>query len=423
MPEEKKRQVFRTALVLVALVALGLRLGFVLARQPEPAAVLTPLADATDYHHLALSLLDNGSYSAPGGEATAFRPPVYPAFLALMYAIFGKGNLLAVAIVQALLGTLNCLLAAAVARTAGLGRAAALVAAVVFTFYAPFAVQAAEILTEVLARTQLLLAVWLLLLALRRGGWAWYAAAGAAMALAILNKSALGAAAPFIGAVIIFRSAPEWRRRLLRAGSYALAAALILGAWSFRNHSVSGRFIPVSTNFPITFAQGVTKWSFYTNTWYGSDVKLLESPEDFLRLTQLRSYNGIEEELRTGGEWSARARLFISEHPGFFAKLTLRKALHFWSPLISNSRFAQLAALLMMTPVLLGGGWFVVRGLLRREHLDLILVALAIALPVTIPYAVSQPDIRYRLGLVDPIWIVMLAGIFSFYSRPTTKAP
>ncbi|MEQ8820777.1 MAG: glycosyltransferase family 39 protein [Sumerlaeia bacterium] len=404
---------FRIVLLEVAALALLLRLIMVSVSPPLPCDCLVPLSDAGDYDHLARTMLSDFRYSAPSGEPTAFRPPVFPVFLAVLYAFFGAGNLLAVAVVQAFLGALNCALAGAVARAGGLSRGAAVLAAAGFALYPAFILQAAQILTEVLARTQLLLAVWVLLLAQNRRSLPLYGVAGGLMALAILNKSALGAAVPMLGLYVLWFGGADWKGRFSAAAAYALPAALILGGWTARNAVASeGRFIPISTNFPITFAQGLTQHSLYTNIWYGEERELLQVPDDYLKLTQLRAYAGIEDEMATGARWAAEAKAYIAADPGFFAILTVRKAAHFWSPIIRNALPQQIVAFLSMAPVLILGTWGLI-AMLRRggEARRLALLALLIGATVTLPYAISQPDVRYRLALVDPLWIVMTAGV------------
>jgi hypothetical protein len=403
---------WRTRLGCIVAAALALRVVMVTLRVPEASQVLTPLADSGDYDALARSLLESGSFSNPAGAATAFRPPVYPLFMALVYGLFGKGNLVAVALIQAAMDAIGALLAAMLARKAGLGEKAALVAAAIHAFYPAFIVQTPQILSEVLARTMLLGTSVLLLGALEGSRWK-QVAAGAALALTVLNKSVLAATVPCLVLWMVVMARGAVRERLLGAGFFVLPIVLLIGSWTARNHAVGGALIPVSTNFPITFAQGVTRFSYYTNTWHGGDMELLPAPEDFLKLTQMRSYSGIEEELRVGTQWQRDAVGFIGEHPGFFAGLTLRKALHFWGPFIRASLAERLVALVTMGAVIVGGWIWLLRSGVRggeaaRRYAWL---CLAVALPVTIPYAISQPDVRYRLSLIDPLWMVMLSGL------------
>ena len=410
-------RLFRPLLLTIFAVGLVARIVMVAIAPPQAESVLEPLADATDYHTLAISMLEGRGYHGPGGP-TAFRPPAYPVFLAAIYAVAGKGNLLAVAAVQVLLGALNVLLIAWLARVAGFRRLVQLFAASMFALYPAFVFQTPQILTEVLARTLLLVACGYFLLMIERACWRTAVVCGALWALAIFNKSVLLAAAPFLGVVSILAWPGGWKSRARLACAFALPPAILLGAWTTRNAVVSGgAFIPVSTNFPITFAQGVTEFSYYTNEWYGEDVELLEVPEDYLNNTQLRFYDDIEDEIATGESYAAQARAWIGENSGVFAILTVRKALHFWGASIRNSPAVRIVALVSMGPVLLGG-WVMLAARLRRRRwrARYVLLCLAVALPVTIPYAISQCDVRYRLALIDPLWMVLFAALLARFS-------
>ena len=85
------------------LLALAGRLFFALPPPP-------PEADAADYLRLAQRLRSGGGYVDTAGQPTAFRPPLYPLFLALT-----GPDVRAAAVVQSVLGAANCLLAVALA--------------------------------------------------------------------------------------------------------------------------------------------------------------------------------------------------------------------------------------------------------------------------------------------------------------------
>jgi len=418
---------WKHALLLLFFVALLPRLAVVAWRWPTPAEILTPLNDSTDYDFLARSLLEGKGFSAPCGQPTAFRPPLYPLFLAAVYAVFGLTNLGAVAILQAFFGASHAVLLTLLARRAGLRERTALLAGLVAALYPPFLFQTPQILAEVLHRFLQTASLLLLLIGLQDRKPLRVAAAGAMFALAALNKSVLLAAFPFL-LVWIFLQTRKWyrvpepkenpdqvlRRTWRAAILFTLPVVVLLGGWTLRNAAASGTFIPVSTNFPITFAHGVTRFSLYTRLWYGED-RCMTAPADYQELTQLRTYCGVEEELAVGRAEAARARRFIAERPWRFAVLTVRKALHFWGANIRNTRVNEWIALLTMGPVLLAG-WIglVVVFFRRHSSMAFALLALAIALPVTVPYAISQCDVRYRLSLIDPLWIILAAGLLDF---------
>lgn len=404
--------------------AIAVRCLLVLISPPTVEADLTPFNDPTDYVHLAKSLWAGRGWVGPSGEPTAFRPPLFPLAIAPAVGLFPLPvALVLIALGQCLLAGVAVCLMHRIARAIGLPAAPALLAAAAYGSYPAFILQTKQILTEELGRVLLLATVSLLLTADRTLR---YSAAGALLGLAVLNKSVLAAALPLVGLVPLLR-AGSISFRLKRAVAFTAPVALLMGLWTARNAAVSGAFVPVSTNFPITFAQGVTRFSYYSPIFVGEDV-LLPAPPDYLRLTQLRNYSGIAEEISVGREWADRAKEWIAQNPGRFAYLTFRKGLHYWNPLIRNSPAVQVIAFASMAPVLFFG-WIGLVSCLRTTgpRRRFAYIALAIGLSTWIPYAISQPDVRYRLGLAEPLWMLAAAAFVapylprSFSSGPLAK--
>ena len=98
----------RTALLLIFILALCLRLVFVLQIHYEP------FSDMAHYDEIARNLLEGKGFSSDG-RITAYRPPGYPFFVASVYSIFGSSPV-AVRVVQAILGAFTCCLAYFLAR-------------------------------------------------------------------------------------------------------------------------------------------------------------------------------------------------------------------------------------------------------------------------------------------------------------------
>ncbi len=131
--------------VIVSLAALGLRLFFVL-RFP---GVVT---DSFIYGDIASNWLQHGIYGLSGTEGispTYIRLPGYPAFLALIFAIFGKDHYRAVLIVQLLVDLGTCFLCADIAWRL-FGRRAAKMAFVLAALCPFLANYSAAALTETL---------------------------------------------------------------------------------------------------------------------------------------------------------------------------------------------------------------------------------------------------------------------------------
>ncbi len=90
-------------------VAVLLRAAYFL---PRWASVPDWNVDALGYHQLAVNLLEHGAFSistAPPLQPDAIRTPGYPAFIALVYLIFGVSPQ-AVLLLQVILDSLTALL-------------------------------------------------------------------------------------------------------------------------------------------------------------------------------------------------------------------------------------------------------------------------------------------------------------------------
>jgi len=94
-------------LVAIFVLATFIRL-FYLAAKPLAWSHELRFGDEPLYHGLALSLLEGKGYTFEG-EPRFYPPPLYPAFIALVYWVFGISPP-AVRVVQAILGGLLCVL-------------------------------------------------------------------------------------------------------------------------------------------------------------------------------------------------------------------------------------------------------------------------------------------------------------------------
>ncbi len=102
-------------LILIFLVALCLRLILFLAVNLWSDKVLEErffVPDSNSFHRIAVNLLENNVYSKSENspyEPHVERPPIYPFFLASVYAISGYKPHIAI-IFQLIFGSLNCIL-------------------------------------------------------------------------------------------------------------------------------------------------------------------------------------------------------------------------------------------------------------------------------------------------------------------------
>jgi hypothetical protein len=202
---------FRARLALILLVALAARLALILVKGP-----VAHFADTAEYDLAARSIL-----AGRGVDAGIPRAPLYPAFLALVYAVAGVGNFVAVRLAQLPLALAAVLLAAAIGMMGG-SKPALLAAAA--TALSPTLVYTGTMLYPTALYTLIALAITALALRLERhpslGGGA---ALGACFALGWLTDQVI--LAPILAVAVWLSLRVRARGRRL-AGALAAAVAL-----------------------------------------------------------------------------------------------------------------------------------------------------------------------------------------------------
>ncbi|MBI4700301.1 MAG: tetratricopeptide repeat protein [Deltaproteobacteria bacterium] len=317
----------------------------------------TPAIDSA-YHDYWAQGLASGAWGPPGGQIRApspeierhpyFRPPGYPYFLGAVYALLGR-NLLAVRIIQFVLGSVSCLLVAAIGSRL-FGRAVGLLAGALAAVYWPFAFYEGELQSPWLAVLLELLAVLAALLARERAsrapareggrggrrlwppaaGSGWAFASGASLglgALVVPNLLALG----LVVALWLWASVRATDRRRARHGAAAVLAGLALAVApaTIRNRVVSGELVLISSN------AGINLYAGNGPAGNGYDVNVPDFGTSFDYPALVRA---VEDEVgrpmthaEVSAHFAAQAWHHAAAHPGRTAALLARKAVLFWS--------------------------------------------------------------------------------------------
>lgn len=224
-------------LVAILAVALALRLGAVLW-----LADTVPYSDAAYYHLAAQKMAADWTFPFDQSQVEYYGklgwwPPLYPAFLSVVYRLFGVDHRAAV-FVQVLLGTLVVALVHRLAKRAAGPRAANAAAALV-------AVDPTYVfLTNILAAENLFV-VWMCA-GLWWAGEAWTSTSrraavlgGIALGLGALTR-AIGLLVPVVVLVTAWRGATARRAWVARAAILAASAAFTIAPWTLRNALVAG---------------------------------------------------------------------------------------------------------------------------------------------------------------------------------------
>ncbi len=234
-------------MVVLFLLALGLRVAFVLAVHRESLG----FNDTLFYHVSATLMADGHGYSDFNGAPTARWPPAYTFLLSIVYRVFGPdylGGELFNAVIGAAAVPLLMLIALRV-----FGRREAIAAGVILALFPAQILYTEVLLAETLYATALLV-VFALVTVLAPERRTTVIAIGAAIGLATLIRGE----GPLLLAIPLAVWWPELSKKDLakRTALLLAATAMVIVPWTVRNAIVMDDFIPLSTNGGTTFWSG-----------------------------------------------------------------------------------------------------------------------------------------------------------------------
>jgi len=191
------------------------------------------------FFNLARSIAAGNGF-AVNGHPTAFRVPLYPAFLAVL--TFGQKAFVPILLAQSLIGAATVLCAALIAREM-FGNAAALMAAFLTAIYPYYVIHDTALQETSLYTFLTALAVFLLMRVRRSGSLLTAACAGIVLGLAVLaraNLALFALAAPLWLIVPEASAKAPWRHQVLSCMLCAGTLALILSPWLVRSYALTG---------------------------------------------------------------------------------------------------------------------------------------------------------------------------------------
>ncbi len=258
---------YRIPILIILLVAFGWRLVLVIGF-PHGAF------DEIRYTAPAVNMLAGRGFSADvtepylPGEHTM---PLYPLFIAAIYAVFGEHNS-AVRIAQSAVDILTCLLVAFVSfnlAPTSLKKPAAILSLIIYGCLSWFTVFLTRyVVTETLAMFLTMLAVGLSIWALRGGSWRWLIV-GTICGLAILTRAD---SVLLVFAFVLFLVFQIVRRRssarVVGLLLFCLAIPLVLGPWIVRNYLAFRKFQPLASGYGRPRGEFVpTGYLLWSRTW------------------------------------------------------------------------------------------------------------------------------------------------------------
>jgi len=332
---ERMRWNTGTKLFLVAFLALGLRIIYI-CQSVENPFFDAPMVDAGVYVDDALKMAD-GAWE--GSSQPFWQPPLYPYFLAVLFALCGEGYYLP-RFVQAAVGTATCVLLFFLGRRT-FSPSTGWMAAGMAALYGPFIYFEGELLPVGLALCfDVLLLLNLLWAAGGKSSGRWL------LGGILLGVSGLTVANVFLFAPVVLlwtfcflpptsvqsdstKARSCLRQQMLRHPrlfpmvAFFLGMALVVAPVTLRNRTVGGEWVLVSYNAGVNFFVGNNPhYDETVNTRPGRAwVELVNTPE---------REAGITSRVGNSRFFFSKSWEFISGDPVGYLKLILRKLYLFW---------------------------------------------------------------------------------------------
>ncbi|MDD5773547.1 MAG: glycosyltransferase family 39 protein [bacterium] len=319
-----------------------------------------PGMDEVFYQRVAANIVDGFGFVIKEGIPTTKKPPVYPYFMALVSIFFGKGNFLALRVVQILIGGICTVLIYFITKKLANGKIA-LISSILVSIDPLLIFISSWILAHIMVYLFISLAVFFCLKTIEDPSLRNQILSGVFWGLVGLSmgyNTFLFYPYIFIWGLIIFR---QNRKNTVKiASTVLLAMTLTISIWTIRNYIAYKKFIPIVTNGGYRFrgsnnpradgfwtpSSGSPRFYFSnTNRGWGDspDWESWAGEADYLWLDLLfsekKDYNDYEINLlnyKAGLNW-------IRENPKDFLKLLPKKFYHFWEPLNPHSAFPKLA--------------------------------------------------------------------------------
>jgi len=355
-----------------------------------------PVLDISLYQMFAHSFMEHGAM-LKDGLPSAGREPLYSAFLAALYTVFGASYTV-VWLAHAVLGTLTVWLMFVLADKV-FGRNAAWGAALMASFYPQFIYYTAQPEREIFQVHLLLCAVAALIAACREPALKKFAGAAALWAACSLTNSTL-LPAGLLAALGVWLLGRSYKKDLRVPAAVFLAVYIGLYAlWPIRNYMIFGRFVP-----------GVTAGGahLYVSLIVPNDVAGTRGEADIIANDPvMTAANHLAEEERDRYFYSASAR-YIAERPLRYVGVMFGSLIKLWRFYPYERDYGMNYRVIKWVGIL-SDGWVIPLGLVglllagRRfpetDVFNLLLFA------TTFTYMVFWAIIRYRLPMMPFVLI------------------
>jgi len=346
---------------------------------------------------LATTLLHHQGYSSPFGVPTgptAIIAPGYPTLVAGIFAVFGIGTFASALVIMGIniaLGLLTIWIVMHVAGTV-FGRRAALLAGWFWALSPPLWF-IPEIFWETSFSAASLLGAIAVALRIRRRPTvrAWIGLGALFALMSLINPALLFSLLAILGWLAWHTRQQSWRGPALAL----LALLAVYSPWPIRNAYRFHAFIPL---------RSTVGFELWMGNRAGSNGRLDESVFPMFNHKELNDYMQRGEvayiQHKNDLAWS-----FIRSHPGWFAQMTVRRAVRFWIG-TGNKDTSPVFPVHAVITTCFGFAGLILAW--RRGQREFAALALLPILLFPVPYYISHAEFRYRLN-IDPLMTVLAA--------------
>lgn len=398
------------SLILICVVALGLRLGFMWDQQrhlPKDRLSVVPFEYETG--NIAYALATGKGFSSPlhvDTGPTAWLTPVYPAIVAALFKIFGPYTFSAfeaAALLNVFFSTLTCVpiyFAGARIGGPGLGALAAWLwaifpAAIVIPFEWIWDTSLSALLGATILWATLVVAG-----SSRARDWCVY---GALWGFTLMTNPSLGSLLPFFLVWMAWRARKKsvaWLRNTAFAAAVVFLACL---PWTIRNYEDFHALVPLRSTLGLQLWLGNNP--FYIHEW-GSWLHPIDNSDERAKFIAMGEIPYMREKFSLGLH-------YVSAFPGRVAELTWQKFVATWlgtaHPIHDFSaarQFLEVAVDASNTLISLGVLGGIVVLLVRRNPYAFPLISVPLAYPCL--YYLTIALLRYRHP-IDPVLLLLTA--------------
>jgi len=160
----------------------------------------------------------------------------------------------------------------------------------------------------------------------KQGSPKWIAAAGIALALAALTRSAVLVCAPLMVIALVFTI--RWNRALVLGVVFLACVTVTIMPWTIRNYLVMGRFILISTNHAYVLFHGNNPAIHTSHVWRVEYENGPGSMNDMLRANV--GPVPMREEIKLMEYTQSAAMAYIAAYPHRFLIRAVQKFADFW---------------------------------------------------------------------------------------------